>query len=156
MMKKRWKFCPVLVVACLVAMPVYALGPPYYATIIEDISFGTFALRNNNAQYTIVLAPDNTAVYSPEIISGTEPQRGEYFIEEFPINTALDITVTDGVLSDGAGQAFSVTDFTHDPLMTSPTGTATINLGATLRTSGTGIRYDSGNYSGTVDLTVIF
>ena len=139
-------------------MPVHAhaVGPPYWMTIIQDLNFGLFAVRNNLAQYTIIVAPDDTTIYAPEMIEATPAHRGEYLLEEWPINTLLDIDITDGVLTAGAGPSFSVTDFTYNPPMTGPTGTLTLYVGATLRTSGSGIRYETGIYNGTVDLTVNF
>lgn len=125
--------------------------------IIQNLSFGEFAVRNNDAVQTIIIAPDNTATVDPDLIAVTDAQRGEYFLEVLPPSSVIGVAVTDGSLSDGAGPTFSITDYTfNDPVTTDGTGAVMLYVGATLSTSGNGQYYDTGNYTDNVDLSVSY
>ena len=58
-------------------------------------------------------------------------------------------------MSTGGGQNFTVGDYTfNSPVVTNGAGSVMLYLGATLRTSGVGGNYDSGNYSGDIEIHV--
>ena len=125
-------------------------------TSVEDLHFGTFGLSDNDAAYTIVLAADNTFVNSPQIIIGTDPQRGEYLIENLPPFTAPAIVITDTTINNGGNPPFSIDNYTHNNPVTDAGGNATFLLGGTLTTTGTTAYYATGTYSGTMDITFTF
>lgn len=126
-------------------------------TQIQPLSFGTFATSNNNGNYTITVNPGNGSVYDPRIIAETQAQRGEYLLQGQDPNRALDITVTNGsmTLNDfGVGDTISITNYTNNSPSTDGAGDATIYIGATLTTNGSGTQYPSGSYADNIDITV--
>ncbi len=129
-------------------------------TIDQDLSFGRFGLRNNDAQHTIIIDP-NTGNYvaDPAFIIGDAPQRGEYILDALTPNTALGVTIDDGELTlndTGTGQEMEIIDITHNNPITDNNGDAMLYLGGTLRLNGNGSYYPSGPYSDGVDLTIVF
>ncbi len=128
-------------------------------TQIQSLSFGSFAVhadpkRDKAVPYTVIVAPDDTVTYNGLVAGPVSAHRGEYLLEGYPPNAALLVTVTNGVLSDGAGEKFSVVDYTNNEPVTDDAGTAMLYIGATLRTSGRNNAYNSGGYDGTVDMVI--
>jgi hypothetical protein len=157
-MKARgvFHFMLFMVMMGLVAAPAWADST---LTNIVDLSFGTFGLANNNTPQTIVLTPGGMATYGAKIVDGPiPPKAGEYLLEGLTPDTLLDITVDNTILTrvDGGSPAFTISDYTTNNPTTDEFGNATLFVGATLTTSGTGIHYESGAYAGTMDITIIF
>jgi hypothetical protein len=125
--------------------------------IIQNLSFGQFAVRNNDAVHTIIVETDNTVTVDPDLIAIIDAQRGEYLLEVLPPSSVIGIAATAGTLSDGAGPTFSVTDYTfNDPVTTDGAGSVMLYLGATLSTDGTGNYYDTGNYTGSIEISLTY
>jgi hypothetical protein len=140
-------------------------------TQIHQLDFGTFALLNNAAAHTIVITPANGVTYDPAIISGSTPNRGEYTLALPGVpNMALTLGVTvvtlpnqggmevnnSSDLSLAANPLLTIDTFTTNNPSTDGSGNATLYIGATLHTSGTGSTYGNGTYNGTYDITVYF
>ncbi|HEY8190013.1 MAG TPA: DUF4402 domain-containing protein, partial [Micavibrio sp.] len=72
-------------------------------------------------------------------------------------STPLIISIPDVNLTmngSGAGIRFTVSNFTHNNPVTNPAGEATLYVGATLTTTGSGQRYGTGDYSEGIEITV--
>lgn len=147
---------PVAFALLCASIPAYARA---YLNDVVNLSFGSFALINNDTPQTIVVPPAGSAVFGVNVIEGpTPPVAGEYFLEDLTPNTLLDVTIADTTLSrfGGGSPLFTITDFTTNTPTTDGNGDATLFVGATLTTSGSGAHYESGNYTGTMDITIIF
>ncbi len=127
---------------------------------IHVLDFGEFALLDNGSVHTIVVTPANGVTYDPALIRGIQAQRGEYLLTGLPPSEALVITLNNTVdLSHnglGGGTLFTIGAYTTNNPSTNGSGDATLYIGATLSTSGTGAGYIDGPYSGSVDLTINF
>lgn len=150
-------------IAVLILAAVAAITPARAQetlTVVEDLSFGTFGLRDNDNSHDVTVGIDNTPFYDTAIVDGpVPPQRGEYLLEGLPPNLALGVTIDDTTLSlDGSGDPplFTMSDGQHNNPVTDGAGTAMLYVGATLSTSGTGVNYPSGHYEGGYDLTIVF
>ena len=138
-------------VICLAASPTFAQT----ITRVQTLSFGTFALRNNNAPHALRVSRTNVVTADSEFAIFTDPTRGEYSLSSFPTNTPFTVFIPDTTLTSGGGAQFDLGQFTPGSgLTTDGTGNADLRFGATLTTSGTGGNYTDGSYSGTIDITV--
>lgn len=144
-------------------------------TEIQRLDFGGFALRNNTSAHTIVIAPNNSVSYAAAFVpdGATPAHRGEYSLTGMPPNMALTFGVTTTNNTDqggttldngvnlskngaGAGPLFTVGSYTANSPSTNGSGSATLFIGGTLTTSGTGAFYTDGSYAGSVDITIYF
>ena len=133
------------------------------ATITETqaISFGTFALSNNNAVYTSTVQTNGTTSSDPEYLIFSDAVEGRWDLTNFPASTLLTINITSGDLTlngAGSGEPFSVGSFDIFPsnTTTNASGALSIKIGAVLSTSGTGTMYADGSFSANGLLTVNF
>ena len=138
-----------------------ATVPAVAATLtdIVNLSFGSFALMDNATPQTIVVTPAGGVTYGAKVVDGpTPPQAGEYLLEDLTPDTALVITIDDTTLNrvGGGSPAFTISDYVTNNPTTNAGGDATLLVGATLTTSGTGVHYESGSYTGTMAITIIF
>lgn len=125
--------------------------------IVRNLTFGEFATRDNDSPHTIIIDPSNNATYDPALLTINPAERGEFLLEGFPANTALTISVPDTNLTlngGGAGIRFTINSFTHNNPVTNASGEATLYLGATLTTTGSGQHYGTGNYSEGIEITI--
>lgn len=142
-------------------------------TEVRQLNFGSFALRNNNTQASLVVTPDNDTFGDGEFVVLSEGQRGEYRLTGLPENVSFFLGVDlpnppaeGGVVLDnaseatgGAGPAFSLADLTiadGGVLMSDNTGEAMLYIGGTLRSNGNGQRYRGGVYNGTYNITIYY
>lgn len=126
---------------------------------ITNLSFGSFGIARNNTVRSITVTPSGNATYSARMVEGRiAPKAGEYALEGLPGDTILSITINDTTLNriGGGSPPFALKNFTHNSPTTSPGGSATLNVGATLETTGSGANYYSGSYTGSMDLTIIY
>jgi hypothetical protein len=136
-------------------MPAWAAT----ATNLVDLAFGSFALMDNDIPQTIVVTPAGNATYGARVVEGpTPPQAAEFLLEDMTPDTVLTVTIDDTTLSrvDGGSPAFTISDYITNNPTTDSSGDATLLVGATLTTSGNGMHYESGHYTGTMDITIIF
>lgn len=131
-----------------------------YALVAETqaLSFGTFAIQNNNGAYDLQITPTGSVNADPQFIVIAPGQEAQYAVAGFPASTALIITVAAADLTRGGGDTFSLVNFQTSPatVITTGAGTATFGLGATLRTSGSTSMYTDDNYSGAATVSVNF
>ncbi len=126
-------------------------------TVQQALSFGEFIIKDNDAQYDITVNADGSYTYdSAGFIEITPPQRGVYLFEGLdPSRAITSVDVTQAIALVATGGVFQMVNFqeTH-PASTSPLGAAQIFIGATARSSGTGVMYPDRTYIGTVDITI--
>ncbi len=126
-------------------------------TLQQQFSFGTIAMRSNNAKERLVLNLNGTYSETANILVISAPQRAEFLATGFQPSTALSLSIQPIELSEdgqGTGKKFNV-GFVYSPnISTDPTGSVTIFIGGTLETSGDGTPYDDRQYAGTASLIV--
>ena len=142
-------------------------------TEVQALNFGTFAIIDNSAPHTIIISPNNVAAYDPSIVSGIEAERGHYTLTGMPTDVTFTLGVsisnppTDGGLmldnqtsvTLGGSEPFLLLNFTvntANEMVTDSGGNATLYIGATLRTTGSGSIYTDGTYNGTYDITFFY
>lgn len=112
-------------------------------TTIQDIDFGQAVITNNNAQYQIVINPNGSYTADPEFSFVTTPSEGIYLLSGAPARQRIDnIIITVDQQMNGTGEDFIIDSFNvrNNP-QTNNAGELTVELGARLRTSGSGINY---------------
>lgn len=101
----------------------YAGAPAQAQSVTETsgISFGSFALANNNAVHTLSFTWTESVTADPAYILFTNPQRGEYAISGFPALSPLSVTIQNATLTKdglGGGEAFSITTYDRNAITT--------------------------------------
>ena len=154
----------------------YVLVRPWHTAeaqeinVIQDLSFGTFAIRENTMPHSITINPDGSTTYDPDIISNVDANRGEYQFTDLPANVTFFVGLSfsnppsegglmidnQTPLSDGGGPQFTITTLIGEDLSTDNNGDGTLYVGGTLTTSGTGATYNSGSYTGQFDVTLFY
>lgn len=150
-------------ISALICIAVLACAGTAVAAIMEtqQLGFGTFAMRNNNSQHDMVIEPTGGVIADPAYVVIFSGQPASFAVSGFPGSTMLIITVTPGDLTvggSGSGEAFDLVNFQADPAnpITTGAGTASFNLGATLRSSGSGSMYPDGAFEGSATVSVNF
>jgi len=124
----------------------------------QDLSFGKFGITRNNADYDIVVDINGNYTADPGyVMTAPYPTNAEIFLDmltpSVPFYVHLDNT-TLSVNGSGNPPLLYLRDFTtNGPFVTTPGGTLTVLIGATLRTSGDMTPYETGPYTGTLDIT---
>jgi Domain of unknown function (DUF4402) len=157
--------------ALLLALCVLLVAAPAYAvreyTVVRHLSFGTFSAARNNATLRVTVAPDSSTSYDAGLYPDTAAQPAEYLLTGLPPNMKITLGTgianppTDGgliidnvsALSSPGSPSFTVGTFTCNNPTTDGAGNATLLIGATLTTTGGGGYYQSGAYTGALDLT---
>lgn len=150
---------PFAVLSVLFVFPFASAAAAETMTVQQELSFGTFSLKDNDAQHTLIVsAVDNSYTPDAAFVVGIAPRRGEYLLEGFAPGTEIDVTVADGglTLNGGGGtQVFATVDYTvsPSPVIADGGGSATVYVGATLRALGDSIMYAGGSYEDDLDIT---
>lgn len=118
---------------------------------VSELSFGTIAVLNNDVVSEISISTTNQINITNSIRVLSPGQRGEYFLSSFPAHTQLftaaNIIITTTYSVAPASEQFTLSALFIEPSVTTDAlGTATIYIGGTLQTSGTG----SGQYYDTL------
>ena len=132
-----------------------------YANIIEiqPLDFGQWAITNNSGIKYITIQPDGSVTHSPELVNFNKtPQQGVYRVDGLPPSTAINavnVNMIDPL--QGGNQVFTMNNFqvVYDPV-SNISGEINITLGATARTTGTGVPYDDAVYNGTLQLDIYY
>lgn len=127
------------------------------ATIVEEqpLGFGEFAIAKNDAVSTLRIRHDGgNQIATYKILPLAFGQPGIFQLSNYPVFTPLMITVSNFVLQLGAAPDLLIEDFTFDPVTTNGNGEATLVIGATLKTTGTGTNYGDGNYTGVMNIVI--
>lgn len=155
----RWRFNAFFY---LTIMATFALpSGSAVAAIVEQqqLNFGTFAIADNSVISSLII-PYNGQ--TPSISGGiafiSPGNPGIYRLESFPANTALIISVTGSNLIylgyHPTAEPLQMNAFTHPTLTTDSLGEALIELGATVNTTGSGVPYLDGPYTGDISITI--
>jgi hypothetical protein len=133
-----------------------AYGRPACADIneVQKLSFGKWAVTNNNSIRTITLGTDGNYTNSPSMVMINPPQVGIYNIDGLPPGTSfpsVNVTMTQQMRGAG-GPAFTVDNFTTLIPATNGAGETTLTLGATAKTSGNGQGYPDDTYEGELNI----
>jgi len=146
--KKKSKplFLSILLFSFISPSPVFA------ESIIEisPLDFGTIAIKDNSAAYTLRVRYTGQIINDPEIIIIAPGSPAEYFISDLPVSTLLTISITSpsGITTSPAvaptNEQFTISNFDYLPSVTSDaTGEYTLFVGATITTSGVGTYQDT-------------
>lgn len=145
---------------CIAALVCVSVVPAIAQTvvIVQPLEFGSFTVNDNNAIHSLTVQRTGAVNADAGYTVVDNPVPAEWSLTGFPSFTELVIEVTD-VTNIGKpssrGEYFTLTNFTPTPsLSTDNTGAATLRFGATLLTSGVGLNYTDGTYSGTYDVTI--
>jgi len=125
-------------------------------TEVKTLDFGVIVLKNNNANYVMNMGFSGSVSADPEIIIIESGHPAEYDLSDFPSNTQLNIDIIApsaetnlaGAIDPSTSQ-FMITNYhSASSIVTTDTlGNATINVGATLTSSGTGFYKDATYFS---------
>ena len=145
----------------LVTMLCGVFAPPSHAqlTVIQDLAFGEFISKNNNAQYNLTVNPGGAFTFDPVgFIEINPPQSGIYDIGGFtPGESVTSVTVTQNTPLGGVGSVFQMINFQeNNSASADPLGIVRVEIGATVQTSGNGIPYGDAIYAGSADIMVNF
>lgn len=129
-------------------------------TEMQSMTFGKFAMRDNNAPYDVVMSPTGVETYDPHILPFFQGVQGVFQLTDFLPNQLLGVSIADTTLVSVVDplDTFDLLNFTFNPAAptTNGAGNVTVNVGATLRTSGTGVLYTDDTYTGSYTLVVIY
>lgn len=141
-------------VFCFTSHSVYA-----GVTVIQPLSFGAFVVKRNDAQYDITIDDGGTYSYSSVAFNMiTAPEPGIFDFDGLPALTpVVSITITELTPISGSGDNFNMLDFTtsHNP-STDASGVLRVNIGATARSSGSGMAYPDQTMNGQLEVTINF
>lgn len=140
-----------------------ALYTPFVAfagvTVVQPLEFGAYVVKRNDAQYDITVTSGGSYSYSSVgYIMISPPQEGIFDIDGLPISTAVaSVDLTQSIPLSGSGDNFQMVNFTkvHNPT-TDSSGVLRIAIGATARSSGSGIIYSDQTFNGQIDIQVNF
>ncbi len=132
-------------------------------TTVQQLNFGEFIVKNNNAVHSITVNLSGPAFaydmagFIP--INTGSIQNGIYDLDGMAASTAItSVTITQLLpLSGPGGPNFQMNTFqeTH-PATTDGSGVARIRVGATAQTSGTTTPYLDQTYTGTLQIQINF
>ena len=129
-------------------------------SVVNKLSFGTVAILNNSTPSEITIHLNNQYTITNHIRVLRPGQRGEYLLSAYPPYTQLfvsaNITFTQTASTVGSSEQFTLTSLTTAPSVTTDAaGTATIYVGGTLQTSGSGAgQYFDTDYSVSFDISI--
>lgn len=150
-----------LISGSLLAIAVLFVSSTVFAqnvNVTRELTFGKFAMQDNDAAYDIVIQPDGSVIADPQYIFFSDPVTGEVEATGYSASTQLIINITnDNVDPIGAtGPSFTADTFftIPDPVTTDGGGNATFEVGGTLTSSGSGTRYSDDDFQGNITITV--
>lgn len=147
--------------AALLFFLLVCVPPAGAQTLTEDqvLSFGTFALKNNNAAHAFIVHRDGSTTADAAYIEILPAQEAIFSITGCPPNTNVTINIDNASMTlggGGAGEAFTVDTYTLPPAtQTDGAGDLTFDVGATMTSSGTGTMYTDGGHSDQFDVTIM-
>lgn len=72
-------------------------------TPVQELSFGTFALKNNSSRHLLRVARTGGVTSDSEFIVMTAPTPGEYTLSGFTPSTSVTVSIPDTVITVGGG-----------------------------------------------------
>ena len=129
--------------------------------IVENqaLTFGKIVMSDLNTASTVTVNPAGSFTVDPTTYIMEDPENGDYDLVGGPPNTAYTLTFPPAVGLVGPGVSnFTVDNFTILPasLTTDSSGDVGFRLGARIRSSGSGLPYSDGNYSGTININISY
>ncbi len=132
-----------------------------HAVIIEErpFTYGTLVVTDNSAVYSMrVRRNGNINPIDPQLIQIGTVNSARFDFQGFPANTALIVTFTPTTVTGPGSNFFTITNFDLPGNMTT-NGSGNRNnrnIGSTINTSGNGLPYTDGNYTGTILVEAVF
>lgn len=110
---------------------------------VTSLDFGTIVVASNNIQAQVIMDYLGSTNYVGGVYAVTSPTRAEFQLSNFPANQALFITgnsIQSNTNSDiPSSEHFTLSNVSvPNTLTTDAVGSATLYVGGTLRTSGSG------------------
>jgi len=143
-----------MVLGVIVESPVYA-----GVTTIQALSFGSFIVKNNNAQYDITVNTNGSYTFDGAgFIEIAPPQEGIFDLDGMtPLNAVTSVTVTQTIPLSGSGEGFQMVNLqeSHTAIV-NLAGEIRVTVGGTARTSGNGNPYMDQTYNGQLEIQINF
>lgn len=128
-------------------------------TTVQALSFGSFIVKNNSAQYDITINTNGTYTFdSAGFIEIVPPQEGIFDLDGMtPLDTVTSVTVTQIIPLSGSGEGFQMVNLqeTHTNIV-NLAGEIRVTVGGTARTSGNGNPYLDQTYNGQLEIQINF
>lgn len=144
----------IMVFGIIVESPVYA-----GITTIQALSFGSFIVKNNNAQYDITVNTNGSYTFDAAgFIEIAPPQEGIFDLDGMtPLNSVTSVTVTQTIPLSGGGEGFQMVNLqeSHTTIV-NLAGEIRVTVGGTARTSGNGNPYMDQTYNGQLEIQINF
>lgn len=161
------------ILACYVLVATSFGASAQTLSEVERLHFGTFVVRNNMSTSSITVTPDNDTIVAGQIVLAENGRRGEYMLTGLPPNVPFYLGVDmpnppaeGGIVlgnpepaSAGAGADFILNALTignGGVMLSDGIGDATVYIGGTLNTTGTGQAYAGGSYIGSYTITIYY
>lgn len=155
---KRYRFA----LAALAGLTAAQGSPTAAQSIVEErgLTFGSLAIPSNITAGTVTVAPDGSVITTGSVISVVRGTPGRYRITGLLAQSQVSLSyMATPMLPDagpGGPASFTIESvLAPDLVVTDGTGGASIDLGATLATSGDGRPYADGGYRGDILITAI-
>ena len=125
-------------------------------SILQKLRFGEWIITNNNAIHSITVSPSGAFSHSSALIRLNDPQEGVYEIDGLTPNAIITVTATQISPLAAGGNTFNMNTFQVNHTNSNASGVATIRLGATAQTTGSGLAYDSRTYNGSIRIQISY
>lgn len=151
-----------LLLSAVLACSSLVLPNPAYAQTLsqlQPLSFGRVVMHDNSSPRDLRLLPNgNYSAGSGFYMMGPSPQLGTYRLENGAANAVMDVTfnLAGSITPDSGGAGFfTLVDFFTVPtnVITDNDGNVTFQVGATLRSNGSGT-FSNSDYTGALTITV--
>jgi hypothetical protein len=127
-------------------------------TLVQPLAFGKFVLRNNDTAATLTVSPLGVVTHDHAYIPITPAQNAVFSLTGFDPDVDLMINFSSPavVSCSCGGPDYTVDSFQISPAEphTDPGGNLTLNVGATLHTSGTHAMYSDAPFGGTLTMSI--
>lgn len=126
---------------------------------LQPMSFGTAVVGNNDSQHEIIINTDGTYSADPAFSIIIPPNEGRYLLTLGTPNALVtNINVNVDQQMNGVGEDFIIDNFTFsNPPQLSLAGDLNIEIGARLRTTGSGTNYSPANsFASIMTLDIIY
>ena len=128
-------------------------------TTTQNISYGSFTFVDMANVLEITIDTDDNVTNTSNVALITVPKSGQYTLTGGNPLTAFNVSTDSSVTLSGDGPGtFVIDDIVVEPSTSifDAFGDADISLGGRLRSSGGGVQYGNGGYSGTLNITVSY
>lgn len=150
-----WKLSAVMAAAGLLLLSSLPARADVSFNETQALDFGEWAVLGNHGAYSISLAANGSySSSSSRLIMIRAPQVGIYRVSGLPGDTIINgvnVTVNDP-MSKAGSESFTLDNFDVSVPNANSAGETTITLGARANTTGSGISYDDGVYTGELNL----